>query len=118
MNYYFYILECKNGNRYYGHTNNLARRVKEHANGEIMSTKNTRSINLVYFEELNSRGQAFKREMQFKNGKTRKETIDELINGFPKEKCQGFNSQTALVSEMPMPTTYVRPSGCHKSSAH
>jgi threonine-phosphate decarboxylase len=38
--------------------------------------------------------QAFKREMQFKNGKTRRTTIEKLIRSFPKAKCQGFNSQT------------------------
>lgn len=89
MVYYFYILQCKDGYRYYGHTNNLAKRILEHVRGKVNSTRERRPVELVYFEELNSRSKAFNREMQFKNGKTRKKTINKLINGFPKEKCQG-----------------------------
>ena len=95
MIYYFYILECINGNRYYGHTNDLARRIFEHSKCKVKSTKSKRPIRLVYFEEFDSRKDACRYEMKFKNGKTRKETIDKLIKGFPKSKCQGFNSQTA-----------------------
>jgi len=39
-----------------------------------------------YFEEFSSRSEAFRREIQCKNGKTRKKTIDKLIVGFPKRK--------------------------------
>lgn len=92
MSYYFYILQCRDGRRYYGHTNNLARRILEHSKGEVKSTKKRRPVKLVYFEEMKSRKEAFKREAQFKNGKTRKATINRLIDEFPKEKCQGFNS--------------------------
>ena len=63
----------------------------EHAKGRVYSTKN-KQPELVYYEELNSRSEAFRREAQFKNGKTRKKTIEELIDSFPKAKCQGFNS--------------------------
>ncbi len=96
MTYYFYILQCRDGYKYYGHTNNLARRILEHSKGEVKSTKKRRPVKLVYFEEVKSRKEAFKREMQFKNGKTRKETISKLTRGFSREKCQGFNSQTAF----------------------
>ena len=92
MSYYFYILKCKDECRYYGHTNDLARRILEHSKGKVKSTKKRRPVKLVYFEEMKSRKEAFKREAQFKNGKTRKETINKLIDEFPKEKCQGFNS--------------------------
>jgi len=95
MSHYFYILECTNSNKYYGHTNNLARRIEEHNKGEVKSTKNKRPIRLVYFEEFDSRKDACRYEMKFKNGKTRKETINKLIDRFAKSKCQGFNSQTA-----------------------
>ena len=90
--YYFYILRCNGGTKYYGHTNNLTRRLVEHSKGRVCSTKNKQPVKLVYYEEFNSRSEAFEREMQFKNGKTRKETIEKLINSFPKAKCQGFNS--------------------------
>jgi predicted GIY-YIG superfamily endonuclease len=89
--YYTYILQCNDGAKYYGHTNNLAERLKDHLNGSIRFTKN-KQPKLVYYEEFNSPSEAFKREMQFKNGKTRKTTIEKLIASFPKAKCQGFNS--------------------------
>ncbi len=93
MSYYFYILRGIDGYNYYGHTRNLTRRILEHSKGEVESTRKRRPVKLVYFEEISSRNEAFKREMQFKNGKTRKEAINKLINDFPKEKCQGFNSR-------------------------
>jgi len=113
MKYYFYILQCNNKHQYYGHTQNIAQRLKEHRKGKVRPTKSRKPIKLVYFEEFSSRSEAFRREMQCKNGKTRKKTIDKLILGFPKEKCQGFNSQTASS------TAYVRSRrSLHKSSAH
>ncbi len=91
--YYAYILQCNNNTKYYGHMNNLIERIKDHIRGRVCSTRN-KQPELVYYEEFNSCSQAFKREMQFKNGKTRRTTIEKLIRSFPKEKCQGFNSQT------------------------
>jgi predicted GIY-YIG superfamily endonuclease len=90
--YYCYILQCNDGAKYYGHTNNLRERLKEHLKGRVYSTKNRLPVELVYYEELKTCSEAFRREMQFKNGNTRKETIGKLIKTFPKAKCQGFNS--------------------------
>ncbi|MBC8474011.1 MAG: GIY-YIG nuclease family protein [Candidatus Omnitrophica bacterium] len=90
--YYFYILKCKDGTRYYGHTNNIKVRLSEHLKGKVYFTRNKLPVKLVYYEEFSSRSEAFRREKQFKNGKTRKETIEKLINSFPMAKCQGFNS--------------------------
>jgi len=92
IKYYFYILECSNGKRYYGHTNDLIKRFIRHSRGQVKSTKNIRPVKLVYYEEFDTKPQAYKREIQFKNGKTRKETIEKLIKVFPVTKCQGFNS--------------------------
>ena len=96
--YYFYILKCSDGTKYYGHTNNLEERLKDHLTGQVLSTKDKRPLELAYWEELETRSEAFKREMQFKNGKTRKETIEKLIDSFPKAKCQGFNSDKQVMS--------------------
>jgi putative endonuclease len=94
--YYTYILECKGGKRYYGHTNNLSNRLTEHCKGKVRFTGNKLPVSLVYYEELKTRSDAFKRETQLKNGKTRKEALEKLIKAFPKAKCQGFNSQTLI----------------------
>ena len=89
--YHAYILGCNDGTKYYGHTNNLVERIKDHIKGRVYSTRN-KQPRLVYYEEFNLRSEVFKREMQFNNGKTRKKTIEKLIRSFPKAKCQGFNS--------------------------
>ncbi|MBN2097230.1 MAG: GIY-YIG nuclease family protein, partial [Candidatus Omnitrophica bacterium] len=90
--YFFYILKCKDGTKYYGHTGNLYTRLSEHSKGRVSFTKNKRPIKLVFFKEFSSRSDAFRYEMQFKNGKTRKQTIEDLVRSFPIAKCQGFNS--------------------------
>ena len=91
--FYCYILKCADGKRYYGHTNNLERLIKDHQKRRVRSTQKRGPVELVYFEEFLSRSEAFKKEMQFKNGKTRKETIEKLISNFDQLKCQGFNSR-------------------------
>ena len=94
--YYFYILKCEDSTKYYGHTGDLVQRLSRHSKGGVKSTRNKLPLELVYYEELNSRSEAYRRELQFKNGKTRKETIEKLIESFPKAKCQGFNSRNNL----------------------
>jgi len=89
--YYTYILQCNDNTKYYGHTNNLKKRIKDHLKGHVAYTRG-KQPELVYYQEFSTRSQAFKREMQLKNGKTRKKNIEELIQSVPKAKCQGFNS--------------------------
>lgn len=88
--FYFYILQCADNKRYYGHTNDLKRRLKEHHNGENKATKPRRPLKLVYFEEFDSRIAVITREKQFKNGRTRKATIDKLISEFPAKRLAKF----------------------------
>jgi putative endonuclease len=92
--YYTYILGCEDGARYFGYTSNLKKRLRRHIRGGVFSTRNKQVV-LVYYEEFDSRSEAFRREKQLKNGNTRRETIEKLIRDFDKTKCQGFNSQTA-----------------------
>jgi len=96
--YYFYILKCIDNTRYYGSTNDLYNRLNEHSKGRVKSTKNKRPVELSYYKECDSRSEAFRLEMKFKNGKTRKTTVEKLLDNFPKEKCQGFNSRIDLLT--------------------
>jgi len=89
---YFYILRCNDDTKYYGHTNNLSERFNDHLKGYVRPTKNKEPL-LAYYEEFDTCSQAFNREMQFKSGKTRKETIEKMIKSFSVAKCQGFNSR-------------------------
>ncbi len=113
--YYFYILKCNDDTKYYGHTNNLEERLRDHLTGQVLSTNDRRPIELAYWEELETRKKAYKREMKFKHGKTRKETIEKLIDSFSKAKCQGFNSQTLRYNLCRPPRNN---GGRHKLSAH
>ena len=67
--YYVYVLRrLKDHNRYSGSTDNLSRRVKEHNDGFVKSTKNRRPLILIYSEEFHSKSEALKREKFFKSG--------------------------------------------------
>ena len=65
--YYVYILiSLKNGRYYFGHTKDLQARVKIHNAGKVRSTKAYRPWKLHYYEEYETRSEAYKREMFFK----------------------------------------------------
>lgn len=78
--FYVYIMtNYKNAVLYAGVTNNLARRVEEHKNGEGgVFTKRYRIFKLVYAEKYDNVKQAISREKQIK-GYTRAKK-EELIN--------------------------------------
>lgn len=66
--YYFYILQSlKNPNYFYkGSINNLKKRIPQHNNGEVFSTKIRRPWRLVYYEAYLSEKAARKRELAVK----------------------------------------------------
>ncbi|OGD67016.1 hypothetical protein A3F08_03660 [Candidatus Berkelbacteria bacterium RIFCSPHIGHO2_12_FULL_36_9] len=73
MNYYAYILQSLKDNKYYfGVTNNLERRLKEHNSRFSKSTKSQRPFMLVYSEKFVNIKDAYKREKYFKSLKSRK----------------------------------------------
>jgi putative endonuclease len=65
--YTVYILKSDTANRYYiGHTADLELRLKQHNAGKVKSTKGFRPWKVSYTEAFDSKGDAFKREMQIK----------------------------------------------------
>jgi len=65
--YYTYILFSEKAKKhYYGSTEHLEKRIKEHNDGKVKYTKPLSPWNLIYFEEYSTRSDAFKREMFFK----------------------------------------------------
>lgn len=65
--YYIYVLESeKDRNFYVGFTNNLHRRMKEHTEGMVQSTKNRRPVRLVYWEGCLDQNDATIREKYLK----------------------------------------------------
>ena len=64
---YTYILRCGDGSLYTGWTNDLEQRVAAHNTGKgAKYTKARRPVELVYFEEFETKEQAMKREYAIK----------------------------------------------------
>ncbi|NLX82464.1 MAG: GIY-YIG nuclease family protein [Clostridiales bacterium] len=62
-----YILECRGGSLYTGWTNNLSKRLAEHAQGKgARYTRSRLPVKLVYHEVCESASDAMKREAQIK----------------------------------------------------
>ena len=65
--YYIYVIKSTEDNGLYmGFTNSIKRRIKEHNNGLVSSTKSRGSFNLVYYEAYNSEKDARARERNLK----------------------------------------------------
>ena len=64
---YTYIVKCSDETLYTGWTNNLKKRLEAHNSGKgAKSTKNRRPVELVYFEEYDTKQEAMKREYAIK----------------------------------------------------
>jgi len=67
MAHFVYIIKSLKDNRYYiGETADIDRRLFEHNEGWVKSTRHRRPFILVHFEKLDSRTEALKREKQIK----------------------------------------------------
>lgn len=65
--YYVYILKSlKDNNLYIGSTNNLSRRLKEHNEGKVFSTKGRIPFEIIYYEAYKSESDVRKREHNLK----------------------------------------------------
>ena len=81
---YAYILRCSDGTLYSGWTNNLEKRLAAHNSGKgAKYTKTRLPVELVYFEEFESKNEAMSREARFKQ--LSREQKLRLIN----EKAEG-----------------------------
>lgn len=82
--YYVYMLKCSDNTLYTGYTNNLVNRLNTHNNGKgAKYTRYRLPVELVYFEEYNSKSEALKREYFIKKLTRKKKEI--LINDFSRE---------------------------------
>lgn len=64
---YVYILQSGKDKKFYvGSPNNLKRRLKEHNDGEVFSTKSRLPLRLVYYEACLSEDNARRREKYLK----------------------------------------------------
>ncbi len=75
--YYIYILECSDNSLYTGITTDLERRISEHNTSDLWAkyTRVRRPVKLVYFEEMENRSLASKREIEIKK-MTKKQKLE------------------------------------------
>ena len=79
--YYVYILKSEKDNRLYvGKTKDLRRRFSEHNSGKVISTKNRRPFELLFYEAFKNKTDAGKDELFFKSGYGREVVKDKLSN--------------------------------------
>ncbi len=64
---------------YIGSTGNLIRRLWEHAEGLVKSTRNRRPLKLVYKEGFATKKEAIAREKYFKSGGKARSLLTKLI---------------------------------------
>jgi putative endonuclease len=65
--WFVYILNCADGTLYTGITNDLDRRIKAHNAGTASKyTRVRRPVSIVYSEEVETKGNALRRELQIK----------------------------------------------------
>ena len=62
MHYIYVLQSSKDGELYIGVTNNLDKRIREHNQGKVFSTKRREPFKLIYFEGFLSTIDAYNRE--------------------------------------------------------
>ena len=73
QDFYVYILRCRDGSYYTGHTDNIEERLDDHYTGKTKSyTSTRRPIELVYVSEFPSRYEALSAERQIKGWSRKK----------------------------------------------
>ena len=78
-----YVLYSKKDNNFYvGYTNDLKKRIQDHKDGKVESTKYRLPIVLIYYESCLNRYDAIKRERYLKSGMGKKYIRNRLKNYF------------------------------------
>lgn len=66
MFYYVYILRLSNNDLYKGSSSDLRKRLRQHQDGLVPSTKNYRPIKLIHYEAYWEKSDALRRERYLK----------------------------------------------------
>lgn len=83
--YHVYILLSLKDNKFYiGFSANLNKRLKNHQNGDVKSTRNRRPLRLIFYEAHLNKYDALKRERYFKTNKG-KTTLRQMLKNFLKK---------------------------------
>ncbi len=66
--YTYVLISLRDKKLYVGYTDNLNKRLTEHNEGKVTSTKNRIPLSLMYYEACRNKQDAIKREKYFKMG--------------------------------------------------
>jgi len=89
MIFYVYILKCRDGSFYIGHTDNLENRIYEHKIKKYSGYTSSRlPVQLVFVETFSTRDDAFRAERKLKKWTRKKKIklIEEGWEGFLKNR--------------------------------
>lgn len=79
MYYVYILLSLKDNNFYVGFSSDLKRRLNEHKNGKVKSTKNRLPFKLLCYEVYAFKQEAEKREKYLKSSDGRKDLRKRLV---------------------------------------
>ncbi len=109
MHFWAYMLQCRGGYLYVGHTDDLARRIAQHEHGEIAGfTSDHRPITLVWSQEFSTRDEAKASEKQIKGWSRAKKLALiredwERISQLARKKSSPSTSSGKTGEDMPAP---------------
>ena len=74
LSFYIYMLRCKDGSYYVGHTDSIEKRISEHQQGKISGYTSTKlPVDVVFFvEQFTTRGEAIAAERKIKGWSRKK----------------------------------------------
>jgi putative endonuclease len=100
MRFWVYILRCSDDSYYTGHTDDLDKRIAEHADGRCGGyTASRLPVELVFSQQFPTREEALVSERQIKGwGRRKKEA---MMRGDWEEVSRLSRSNTALISVYP-----------------
>lgn len=76
--HYVYMLRLSDGEIYTGRSDDLRRRLSQHQNGNVSSTKSRRPLILIYYEAYQHKKDAIAREVFLKTGDGRRQVRKQL----------------------------------------
>jgi predicted GIY-YIG superfamily endonuclease len=79
--FFIYVLKCADASLYIGQAGNIHRRLQQHNSGEVSWTAPRRPLEIIHWEEFDSREAAVKRERDLKTGFGRKWLKREYAKG-------------------------------------
>lgn len=82
MVFVYILFSKKDGRLYIGSTTDLARRFSDHNNGRVISTKDRRPFELIYYEAYLTEDEAGRREKFLKGGNGREQLKLQLDQTF------------------------------------